>query len=59
MAASFGWAGAGTFVGNTILGDVLAANPWLHYAAAVAGAVFVVWIGRWLQKRGHAEKLAT
>jgi hypothetical protein len=34
---------------------VLAANPWLHYAAAAAGAVFVVAAGRLLQKRARAS----
>jgi hypothetical protein len=33
---------------------VLVANPWLHYAAAAAGAVLVVALGRLLQRRSHA-----
>jgi len=57
-AALIGWVGGETIVSDTILRDVLAANPWLHYAAAVAGAVFVLLVGKWLQKRGHSEKLA-
>jgi len=58
-AALIGWVGGETIVSDTVLHDVVAANPWLHYAGAVAGAIFVVVIGRWLQKRGQTEKLAT
>ncbi len=54
-AALIGWVGGETIVSDTILRDVLAANPWLHYAAAVAGAVFVVAVGRGLQKRAHTK----
>ncbi|SCK62046.1 integral membrane protein, YjbE family [Variovorax sp. HW608] len=57
-AALIGWVGGETIVSDTILRDVLAANPWLHYAGAVAGAMVVVLAGRWLQKRGHTGKLA-
>lgn len=52
-AALIGWVGGETIVSDVALKDVLAANPWLHYAAAAAGSVFVVWLGRTLQKR-HA-----
>lgn len=58
-AALIGWVGGETIVSDTILRDVVGANPWLHYAGAMAGTVFVVLIGRWLQKRGQTEKLAT
>ncbi|WP_431274766.1 TerC family protein [Variovorax ureilyticus] len=58
-AALIGWVGGETIASDTILRDVLAANPWLHYAGAVTGAIFVVLVGRWLQKRGHTQKLAT
>jgi len=54
-AALIGWVGGETIVSDTILRDVLAAKPWLHYAAAVAGAVFVVAVGRWLQKRARTQ----
>ena len=53
-AALIGWVAGETIVSDTILRDMLAANPWLHYAAAAAGAVFVVAVGKWLQKRSHA-----
>jgi len=56
-AALIGWVGGETIVSDTILADVQANNPWLHYAAAITGAIFVVLVGRWLQRRGHAEKL--
>ena len=53
-AALIGWVAGETIVSDTILRDMLAANPWLHYAADAAGAVFVVAVGKWLQKRSHA-----
>jgi YjbE family integral membrane protein len=53
-AALIGWVGGETIVNDVFLRDVLLANPWLHYAAAAAGAAFVVLGGRWLQRRGHA-----
>lgn len=56
-AALIGWVGGETIVSDTILADVLASNPWLHHAGAITGAVFVLVVGRWLQRRGHAEKL--
>jgi len=53
-AALIGWVGGETIVNDVFLRDVLVANPWLHYAAAAAGAAFVVFGGRWLQRRGRA-----
>jgi YjbE family integral membrane protein len=50
-AALIGWVGGETIVSDVFLRDVLAANPWLHYAAAAAGAAFVVFVGRWLGRR--------
>ena len=55
-AALIGWVGGETIVSDTILRDVLVAKPWLHYAAAVAGAAFVVAVGRWLQKRARTQR---
>ena len=57
-AALIGWVGGETIVSDVALKDVLAANPWLHYAAAAAGAVFVVLLGRALQKRHAANHAA-
>ena len=54
-AALIGWVAGETIVSDTILRDMLVANPWLHYAAAAAGAAFVVAVGRWLQKRSPAH----
>jgi len=54
-AALIGWVGGETIVSDTALRDILTANPWLHYAGAVAGAVFVVAVGKWLQKRGRTD----
>jgi len=53
-AALIGWVGGETIVEDASLHDVLAANGWLHYAAAAAGAFLVVAIGRSMQRRSHA-----
>lgn len=53
-AALIGWVGGETIVSDVALKETLAANPWLHYAAAVAGAVFVVGLGKALASR-HAK----
>jgi predicted tellurium resistance membrane protein TerC len=53
-AALIGWVGGETIVSDVALRDVLVANPWLHYAAAAAGALFVVAAGRLLQRRARA-----
>jgi hypothetical protein len=53
-AALIGWVGGETIVSDVSLREVLAANPWLHYAAAAAGALFVVAVGKLLQRRAHA-----
>ena len=50
-AALIGWVGGETIVSDNALKDVLAASPWLHYAAAAAGAVFVVALGKMLQAK--------
>ena len=54
-AGLIGWVGGETIVGDAILNDVLAARPWLHYAAAIAGAVFVVVVGKFLQARSQVK----
>lgn len=54
-AALIGWVGGETIMSDVALKDVLAASPWLHYAAAAVGAIFVVMLGRFLQKRGSAK----
>lgn len=53
-AALIGWVGGETIVSDVALKEVAAANPWLHYAAASAGAALVVTVGRRLQKQ-HAN----
>jgi len=58
-AALIGWVGGETIVSDVALAGVLAANPWLHYAAAAAGAVFVVGLGRAMQRRHGKEDSLT
>jgi YjbE family integral membrane protein len=55
-AALIGWVGGETIVSDVALKDVLADNPWLHYAVAAAGAIFVVLLGRALQKRHNKDE---
>ena len=57
-AALIGWVGGETMVSDVALKDVLAANPWLHYAAAAAGAALVVGLGRALQSRSGKAHVA-
>ena len=52
-AALIGWVAGETIVNDATLRGLLVANPWLHYAAAAAGAVFVVGLGKMLQGRAH------
>jgi YjbE family integral membrane protein len=54
-AALIGWVGGETIVSDVALKEIAAANPWLHYAAAAAGAIFVVMLGRALQKRHEVK----
>ena len=50
-AALIGWVGGGTVASDRVLQDVVEANLGLHYIAAAIGAFFVVFVGRWLQRR--------
>jgi YjbE family integral membrane protein len=54
-AALIGWVGGETIVSDTYLKEVLVANPWLHYAAAAAGAALVIAIGKILQARSRMK----
>jgi predicted tellurium resistance membrane protein TerC len=45
-------------VGDVMLHDILESTPWLHYAAAAVGAVFVVMVGHWLNRRAQAASPA-
>ena len=57
-AGLIGWVGGETLVSDVALTETLAANTWLHYAAAAAGATLVVGIGKFLQSRHHAAPQA-
>jgi YjbE family integral membrane protein len=54
-AALIGWVAGETIVSDAVLADYLAANHWLHYAGAVAGAVLVVAGGKLLRARARAQ----
>jgi YjbE family integral membrane protein len=50
-AALIGWVGGETMVSDTTLRAFTEANHWVHYAAAAAGAVVVVALGKLMQSR--------
>ena len=50
-AALIGWVGGETILGDRSLEAVVAANGWLHYVGPLAGAVFVIVVGKFLQNR--------
>jgi YjbE family integral membrane protein len=54
-AALIGWVGGETIVSDAVLHDSLAGRPWLHYAGAIAGAVLVIAIGKFLQARDRMK----
>ena len=53
-AALIGWVGGETIASDVALRGALAADPWIHYAGAAAGAFFVIAVGRWQQRRAAA-----
>lgn len=57
-AALIGWVGGETIVSDMALKDVLAANPWLHYLAAAAGAAFVIGVGKLQHLRAQRAQRA-
>ena len=50
-AALIGWVGGETIASDAALQPLVMDYPWLHYAAAVLGAVLVLVLGRKLGKR--------
>ena len=56
-ACLIGWVGGETIASDVALREFSAENPWLHYAAATAGALSVLAIGKYFQAK-HAHKHA-
>jgi YjbE family integral membrane protein len=54
-AALIGWVGGETIVSDVALKSFAAANPWIHYVAAAAGAAFVIAVGKFLSARSAAK----
>jgi YjbE family integral membrane protein len=54
-AALIGWVGGETIASDRVLEDFVAANHWLHYVAATAGAVLVFIVGKWMQRRARIK----
>ena len=50
-AALIGWVAGEAIVSDNALADMVAANPWLHYAGPAIGAAFVVALGKLVQAR--------
>ena len=57
-AALIGWVGGETIVSDVLLRDTVAANPWLHYAAAAAGAAVVIAWGKFIEMRDAKNEAA-
>jgi len=57
-AALIGWVGGETVVNDNLLHGYTMAHPWLHYAAAAAGAVLVVGLGKLSQARAASKHQA-
>jgi len=53
-AALIGWVGGETIAGDHALAGIAAANHWVHYAAAAAGAAVVYLIGTVAQRRARS-----
>ena len=56
-ACLIGWVGGETIASDVALREFSAENSWLHYAAATAGALSVLAIGKYFQAK-HAHKQA-
>jgi YjbE family integral membrane protein len=54
-AGLIGWVGGETMISDAVLRDAVQARPWLHYAAAAAGAALVIAIGKAVQGRARTE----
>jgi YjbE family integral membrane protein len=50
-ACLIGWVGGETIVSDVALREFAEANAWLHYAGATAGALAVLAIGKFFQKK--------
>ena len=50
-AALIGWVGGETMVSDVALKELVEGNPWMHYTGAALGAIVVVAVGKYLQKR--------
>ncbi len=57
-AGLIGWVGGETIASDVIVADFVRDNGWVHYVAAAAGTVFVVWFGKVLQARARKSHAA-
>ena len=57
-AGLIGWVAGEAIASDFVFRDYLAANPWLHYASAVAGAAIVVGFGKVVQSRAARQSTA-
>jgi YjbE family integral membrane protein len=54
-AALIGWVGGETIASDFIFKDYVAANGWVHYVAAAAGAALVIVLGKLIQARARQQ----
>jgi YjbE family integral membrane protein len=57
-AGLIGWVGGETIASDFVFRGYLAAMPWMHYAAAVAGAALVIGLGKLIQGRAASRSAA-
>jgi YjbE family integral membrane protein len=57
-AGLIGWVAGETIASDVVLSGFVRDNAWLHYAAAAAGAVFVVGLGKAMQARSRKPHAA-
>jgi YjbE family integral membrane protein len=54
-AGLIGWVGGETIASDVALKEFATANPWIHYAAAAAGAALVLGVGKFLSARAATK----
>ena len=54
-AALIGWVAGETITNDHVLQGFVQEHPWVHYAAAAAGAALVILLGKLIQARATAQ----
>ena len=54
-AALIGWVAGETITNDHVLQGFVQEHPWVHYAAAAAGAALVILLGKLIQARATVQ----